>query len=144
MELARIEQLLETYFEGDTTLQEEATLRAYFSSAEVAPHLQQYQSLFASFAKAQAESFTREIVLPKENKIASRWWVGVAASLLVAVGVFGFFNQEPSLTTEEKEALAAFEQTREAFKMISQNFNEGAEELAYLQKFNETKNKILK
>tara|TARA_R100000935_G_scaffold42923_1_gene65232 strand:+ start:54588 stop:55022 length:435 start_codon:yes stop_codon:yes gene_type:complete len=144
MELAKIEQLLEAYFEGNTTLQEEATLRSYFSSAEVAPHLQQYQLMFASFAKAQTESFTRDIVLPKEHKTTSRLWIGIAASLLVAVGVFGFFNQEPSLTAEEKEAIAAFEKTREAFKMMSQNFNEGAEELAYIQNFKETKNKILK
>lgn len=144
MELAKIEQLLEAYFEGNTTLQEEATLRAYFSSAEVAPNLQQYQPLFASLAKAQTEGYTREIILPKENKTTSRWWIGIAASLLVAVGVFGFFNQEPSLTAEEKEAIAAFEQTREAFKMMSQNFNEGAEELVYIQNFKETKNKILK
>ncbi len=145
MELTNIEQLLETYFEGNTTLQEEATLRSYFSSAEVAPHLQQYIPLFAGFAKAQAERSMREIVLPKEEKSSnSRWWIGIAASLLVAVGVFGFFNQEPSLTAEEKEAIAAFEKTREAFKMMSQNFNEGAEELVYIEKFKETKNRILK
>jgi hypothetical protein len=144
MELANIEKLLEAYFEGNTTLQEEATLRTYFSSAKVAPHLQQYQPLFASFVKAQTEGFTREIVLPKEDKTTSRWWMGIAASLLVAVGVFGFFNQEPSFTAEEKEAIAAFEKTREAFKMMSQNFNDGAEELAYIQNFTETTNKILK
>lgn len=144
MELAKIEQLMEAYFEGNTTLQEETALRAYFSAAEVAPHLQKYQPLFRSFTKAKTESFTREIVLPKENKTMARWWIGIAASLLVAVGVFGFFNQESSLTAEEKEAIAAFEKTREAFKMMSQNFNEGAEELVYIQNFKETKNKILK
>lgn len=144
MELAKIEQLLEAYFEGNTTLQEETTLRTYFSSTEVAPQLEQYAPMFTSFAKAQEERFTREIILPKENKTIGRWWIGVAASLLVALGVFGFFNQEPSLTAEEKEAIAAFEKTREAFKMISQNFNEGAEELVYIQNFKETTNKILK
>lgn len=144
MELAKIEQLLETYFEGNTTLQEEATLRSYFSGNEIAPHLEQYHPLFQSFAQAQREHSRRELVLPKENKATSRWWIGIAASLLVAVGVFGFFNQEPSLTSEEKEALVAFEKTREAFKMMSQNFNEGAEELVYIQHFKEVKNKILK
>jgi hypothetical protein len=144
MELAKIEQLLEAYFEGNTTLQEEATLRTYFSGNKVAPHLEQYQPLFQGFAAAQEELSTRKLVLPEENKSTSRWWIGIAASLLVAVGVFGFFNQEPTLTAEEKEALIAFEKTKEAFKMISKNFNDGAEELAYIQNFKETKNKILK
>ncbi|RDK87190.1 hypothetical protein [Marinirhabdus gelatinilytica] len=144
MELAKIEQLLEAYFEGNTTLEEEAILRAYFTKTNVAPHLQQYQPIFAGFAQAQGERSVREIVLPKGPKTASRWWVGIAATLLVAIGVFGFFNQEPTLTAEEKEALAAFEKTKEAFKLMSQNFNEGAEELVYIQKFKETKNKILK
>lgn len=144
MELAKIEQLIEAYFEGNTTLQEEATLRTYFSSSEVAPQVEKYAPMFISFAKAQEERLTRKIILPKENKTIGRWWIGIAASLLVAIGVFSFFNQEPSLSAEEKEAIAAFEKTREAFKMISKNFNDGAEELVYIQNFKETTNKILK
>ena len=144
MELARVQQLLDAYFDGITTLQEEATLRSYFSGNNVAPQFQEYQPFFVGISAVQKEKSTRPISLPEEEKTVSRWWIGVAASLLVAVGVFGFFNQEPSLTAEEKEAIAAFEKTKEAFKLISQSFNEGAEELVYIQNFNETKNKILK
>ncbi|MAM29197.1 MAG: hypothetical protein CMC13_09245 [Flavobacteriaceae bacterium] len=144
MELTKVEQLLASYFEGTTTLQEEAELRAYFSGSDVAPHLQAYQPMFAAFAQSKDETFTREVVLPKEKKTTNRWWLGIAASLLVAIGVFGFFNQEPTLTAEEKEAMIAFEKTKEAFKLLSQNFNDGAEELTYINNFTETKNKILK
>ncbi|MAZ71727.1 MAG: hypothetical protein CMC70_01140 [Flavobacteriaceae bacterium] len=144
MELARVKQLLDAYFEGATTLQEEATLRSYFSGSQVAPELQQYQPLFTGIVAVQKEKSTRLLHLPEEKKTISRWWIGAVASMVLAAGIFGLLNQEPSLTTEEKEALAAFEKTREAFKMLSQNFNEGAEELVYIHNFKETKNKILK
>ncbi|WP_432410275.1 hypothetical protein [Rasiella sp. SM2506] len=144
MELARVQQLLDAYFEGTSTLQEEATLRSYFSGNTVAPQFKEYQPFFAGISATQKEKSIRPLSLPVEEKIMSRWWIGMVASLVIAAGVFGFFNQEPSLTTEEKEAIAAFEQTREAFKMMSQNFNEGAEELVYIHNFKEAKNKILK
>ncbi len=43
MALDKIEQLLEKYFEAETSIAEENELRVYFSSQDVAQHLQQYQ-----------------------------------------------------------------------------------------------------
>lgn len=42
MELDRIENLLEKYFEGETTIAEENELKVYFSSSDVA---QRFESL---------------------------------------------------------------------------------------------------
>ncbi|QIE60778.1 hypothetical protein G5B37_14805 [Rasiella rasia] len=144
MELTKVEQLVSAYFEGNTTLQEEALLRTYFSEDEVAPHLASYKPLFNAMAIAQDETFNKELLFPQPQKTKNRWWIGIAASALVAVGVAGFFMQQPTLTAEEKEAIAAFEKTKEAFQLLSSNFNEGAQELAYIGKFAETKDKILK
>ena len=46
MEQSKIEFILEKYFEGETNIAEENELRTYFSSTDVAQHLQQYQPLF--------------------------------------------------------------------------------------------------
>ena len=46
MDYKYIEQLLERYWEGETTLQEEAILRAFFSQDDVPAHLMKYKSLF--------------------------------------------------------------------------------------------------
>ncbi len=44
MELDKIENILEKYFQGETTIAEENELKEYFSSPNVAQHLEQYQA----------------------------------------------------------------------------------------------------
>jgi len=144
MELARIEKLLDAYFEGNTSLAEEETLRKYFSQNEVAPHLAAYKPMFDGLTLAKQEVSVKEIDLPQQQFKVKRWWYGVAASVVIAIGVAGFVFSEPKLSQEEQEALIAFQKTREAMQMMSQNFNEGAEELTYISTFTQTKNKILK
>ena len=46
MDYKYIEQLLERYWEGETTLQEEAILRAFFSQDDVPANLMRYKALF--------------------------------------------------------------------------------------------------
>ena len=46
MDYKYIEQLLERYWEGETTLQEESILRAFFSQDDVPACLMKYKSLF--------------------------------------------------------------------------------------------------
>ena len=47
MDYKYIEQLLERYWEGETTLQEEAILRAFFSQPDMPAHLRKFQPLFS-------------------------------------------------------------------------------------------------
>ena len=144
MELANIESLLEAYFEGDTTLKQEELLRTYFKSDNVAAHLAPYISLFAGLEAARDEVSERELRLPEPSESNRRWWLGIAASFLIAIGVGGYFFSQPSYTQEEKEAIAAFQKSKESLLLLSKNFNKGAEELAYLGQFTESKNRILK
>ena len=46
MDYKYIDQLLERYWQGETTLQEEAILRAFFSQDDVPASLMKYKSLF--------------------------------------------------------------------------------------------------
>ena len=145
MELAKIESLLEAYFEGNTSLSEEAQLRAYFKKGSVAAHLKQYQPLFQGLEKARGEVSQREISLPQKSglKIKSLWY-GIAASAVIGLFVANYMFSEPSLSQDQEEALTAFKESKKAMFLLSENFNKGALQLAHVNQFTETKNRILK
>jgi len=146
MELAKIETLLEAYFEGETTLAEENILREYFSGINVAPHLEAYKNLFIGLKNAQAEVSEREVILPEVTKISNRWWLSIAASVVIVLGVVGlqFSGNTNQLTSEEQQALTEFNKTKETLLLLSKSFNKGTGELAVLGEFTVAKNKILK
>jgi len=146
MELAKIEILLDAYFEGETSLEQESTLREYFATNNVAPHLAAYQQLFVGLKAAQEEVLEREITLPSDTTSGSskRWWYGIAASFIVVIGIASLLMSGNQISQEEQEALMAFNETKETLLLLSKSFNKGTEELAVLGQFTESKNLILK
>ena len=146
MELAKIEVLLEAYFEGETSLDQESTLREYFATKNVAPHLAAYQQLFVGLKAAQEEVLEREISLPSvsTSNSSNKWWYGIAASFIVVIGVTSLLMSGNQFSQEEQEALMAFNETKETLLLLSESFNSGTNELAILGQFTETKNLILK
>jgi len=144
MELAKIEALLDSYFEGKTSLDQEKTLREYFSSAAIAPHLIAYQGLFVGLKNAQKEISKREVRLPQASTNSRRWWLSIAASVVILLGVVGLQFSGNQMTSEEQHALAEFNKSRATLLLMSKSFNEGTQELAVIGQFTETKNRILK
>lgn len=145
MELARIERLLEAYFEGNTSLAEEAMLRDYFKSNRVDTSLQMYQPLFAGLEMAGGEVSQREIEMPvKSSDFQNKWWYSIAASVAIVLTVGGMLFSNPSMSQEEKEALATFNESKKALLLLSENLNKGTGQLALVNQFTETKNRILK
>jgi len=55
-----IEQLIERYFECQTTLHEEQILRTFFAGEDVPGHLMQYAELFQYENEAKAETLDNE------------------------------------------------------------------------------------
>jgi len=144
MELAKIEALLDAYFEGETSLEQESVLREYFASNNVAPHLAAYQNLFVGLKAAQEEVLEREISLPTTSATPRKWWYSIAASAVVVIGVASLLMPSNQLTAEEQEALTAFNETKETLLLLSKSFNKGTGELAVLDQFTQAKNLILK
>ncbi len=144
MESSKIETLLEIYFEGNTTLEQEKMLREYFSSRVVADHLESHKPLFAAFSEAKLETSQREISLSKKQRTSNFWKYGIAAMFTLIIGVTAFFLSQSGHTQEEKEALAAFEKSKEIMYLLSSNLNQGAEKLEHVSQFTITKNEILK
>lgn len=74
MELAKIEQLLNAYFEGETNLEDEKILRNYFLNENVPTHLLQYKPIFVGLEAARKERLQKEIDLPKPETAAFTNW----------------------------------------------------------------------
>lgn len=144
MEYNNIHTLLDAYFEGNTTLIEEQTLRTYFESSDVADDLLPYKSLFVSYSVAAAEVSQKPIVLPKAPNSTNYWWLSIAATVVIILGVAGFIQSNNSLSSEEEQALAALHQSKDAMLLLSQKLNKGTQTLLLVDQFTESKNRILK
>lgn len=144
MELVRIQQLLERYFEGTTNLSEENELRDYFTGTHVDPQLQSYVPIFSGFIVAQEETSSRTVELPSQNKSNRFFNWGIAASFALFFGIFGvwYFNSSTGLSQEEQEALMAYNEARETLLLVSENLNKGTSQIQHLQAFGEGASKI--
>jgi len=152
MELNKIENLLEKYFQGETTIAEEKELREYFSSPNVAQHLEQYKSMFGYFSLAKEQKSTYEI--PLQTKKRNVAWLSIAASAVILLGIGTYyFAREQSTTTAiaSKTELGTYDDPEEALKatqkalaLLSNNVNVGIESVQYIKEYEQSKNKIFK
>lgn len=148
MALDRIEKLIDKYFEGETSIAEEKELKEYFSSPDVAQHLEQYQAVFGYFSQAKQEQFSATIPLQskKQTKVV---WLSIAASVVVMLSIGYFTYQNVSETNQESLGViddpeVAFRETQKALALISKHVNTGIESVSYLNEYQESKNKIFK
>ncbi|QLC67703.1 hypothetical protein LPB248_15730 [Flavobacterium sp. LPB0248] len=152
MELNKIEEILEKYFQGETSIAEENQLKEYFSSSNVAQHLEQYKPMFGYFSQAKEQKSTYEI--PLQSKKRNVAWLSIAASAVVMLGIGTyFFVSEKNDTTavasqtelgtydDPEEALKA---TQKALALLSNNVNVGIESVQYIKEYEQSKNKIFK
>ena len=144
MVLTKIEQLLEKYDNGETTLQEEQQLKNYFSQETVAPHLEMYKPLFTYFLVNQQEQFTKDVPLKPQS---NNWykWISVAAVAVIMLSVY--FNKPDqdlygTYSPEEKEL--AYNEVKQSLEMISSHFNKGASSINYLNEVENATSLIFK
>ncbi|MDF9830084.1 hypothetical protein [Parabacteroides sp. PF5-6] len=86
--MRRIEDLLDKYFEGETSAAEEQELRQFFASDAVPEHLRIHQPLFAYFAEEirKEEATTVRRQMPQRRRVLL-WVSGVAAAVLLLLGI---------------------------------------------------------
>lgn len=152
MESGKIEILLEKYFEGETTIAEEKELTNYFSSSDVAQHLEQYKPLFGYFSTAKEQLFSQEITpLSKPDIKRNRAWLSIAASVVVLLGAgtFTYFNYDNNKASKQDlgtydDPEVAFRETQKALSLLSQNVNVGVESMEHIQEYQNSKNLIFK
>ncbi len=151
MELANIEQLLEKYFEGETTTAEEIQLKQYFSTEQVAAHLEHYKPLFVYLTAEKEEEFKPTLSLKTKKRLTVAR-ISLAASVVFLIGTFTFLNYKPtpspqvahtelgSFETPEE----AFEETQKVLALLSEKVNIGMESVNYIHEYENSKNLIFK
>lgn len=158
MDLDRINDLLQKYWNAETSLEEEEQLRAFFAKEPVPENLKETASLFRYFEQQKRLgvddlAFDRELKkkLKPAGKMINFSFVQIAriaAGLLVVVAATFFVRQEikkaypdePEDTYDDPKV--AFEETKKALMMISKSFNKAQKEASKINVFNEATDKM--
>ena len=141
MELTNIEKLLVKYENAETTLEEENSLRTYFSSNKVAPHLKEYQLIFNYFKNNTDETYTKKIILNTKTK--NNNWRMVAASVILLFCAYSGLHKINQYN-EKKQAAENLAQITNVLKLVSINLNKGNQALKKLHVYEDSVNKIFK
>jgi hypothetical protein len=136
MDWANIERLLQKYENAETTLAEEQFLKEVFEADDIPAHLHYYKMLFNTFRISKDELFEPQL---KISKTKYYWkFLPIAASLvlLFSIGI-GYEKYE-----KRQQAKAAFEETKKALDMLSNNMNKGNLAFVQLKEYQITTDKI--
>lgn len=147
MEPHKIEEIIAKYFEGESTLAEERMLSEYFSSKNIAPHLITYKPLFQFVEKEKNQQSNVQISKKILEKKSKPWFALAAAVCLFSVGILWVYDSQVNSTPTDgtiDDPELAYEETKKALLLVSENLNKGMNKTVYLSEFNKSKNLIFK
>ena len=158
MDSKRLEELLQRYWECETSLEEEQELREYFCTEQVPEQWKEASTLFHYFEKQRKQTLTGtfdESVVTKINAPKGRMMSLVQISLRIAAGVavvlaaVFFVRQEIRKNSNElvledtyDDPEKALEETKKALMMISKGFGRAEAQAKKINLINEAQDKI--
>jgi hypothetical protein len=145
-----IDFLLELYFEGETSIDQERKLKAYFNTDDVDDRHQQFAGLFGYFSTAQTEKLEKDLEIKLQKKtnvtklrIMRNRFIGIAASLAIILSsIFimnNYMNKQATIemaTVDDPEA--ALEATMDALAYLGVQFNKGTESMEQIKTLSRT------
>lgn len=161
MDSKQLEQLLEKYWNCETSLEEEKQLREYFRGS-VPENLKDTADLFRYYEAQQSHSVEGtdfDAVVRKKIKQQQPQgksvsmvfnFARIAAGLLVVITATYFVRQEvrkaypPEIVDTYSDPKLALEETKKALMMISKGFNKAQREAGKIKVFNEAEEKLQK
>lgn len=162
MEYNKIRELLERYWEGESSLEDEEMLRSFYAAehTDLPPDLLEAQPLFRYFGEAADMELPAlpaiETVVAQLPPVVKQqpWehWMKYAAVFLIAIGLgyAGRQYQEKQhridVVTAQKDTYddpqKAFAATQKALRLLAKNLNKGTSQVQKLSYFNEATERI--
>lgn len=141
MDCKNIKALLDKYWEGETSLEEEQVLRRYFNEEKVAKDLEAFRPLFLYLKQEKQQSSTQsfeQLVQPTNVRFLWLKTAIAAASIVLVLLLGGLVYQENNRPAHklaaENSALAkdtykdpeqAYQEAKAALLLISKGLNKG-------------------
>lgn len=152
MEYSTAKELLEKYWNCETSLHEEEMLRRYFQQGNIPPDLKKYRDMFGYFSgereKELAGEFDGRILGMLDTKKGGRQrFLGilykVAAALLLILSFVVINDRFIRVKDQAKQIVEdtfndpekALEETKKVLLFMSEKLNRGKEEITRLNKF---------
>lgn len=157
MDSKEIGQLLEKYWNCETSLEEEQLLRNYFNGPQVADQLKEAAELFRFFEMERRRTLGADFDLniertvkrsDRKGKVVSmvRWIqvARIAAGVLVVAAAGYFIKTEVDKKNEGNitDPKVALEETKKALMLISKSFGKARDGAGKINLFNEAEEKI--
>ena len=154
MDSKQVELIIDKYWAGNTSLEEEKQLQVFFKSNDVPPHMEMYKDLFVSPELAihpkLDKQFDAELISRiSEDQISSKWTMfkvaAIALILLIAsISVFQIDTKPVFAEDTFESPEEALEETKKAFILIAEAMNKGEQPVNMLSKLDQTNEKIKK
>jgi len=130
MEREQIAQLLEKYWQVETTVEEEKMLAEYFRGPDVPAEWEMYREIFSFYEQERKvkpgeglEERIMERVRPRP-KLWGAWW-SAAACIVVALGISVYQRDTPTIKDTYDDPQQALAAVQKALLVASRNMNKG-------------------
>lgn len=156
MKTNEVKNLLHSFYEGDTTPEEELLLRDYFNSDDVVQELLDEKTIFLSLAQcdiievsnhisSQIDALITNLDQESDKKVSFTpkiliRWISVAACVALLTTA-GFYFFQPYISNDDQVLVEEINHTPEvdilqvekALALLSSNFNKGMEQIDGMQ-----------
>jgi hypothetical protein len=162
--IAEIRKLLDRFYTGETTLEEEQILQDYFSSTSIPEELMPDRDLFRSLGTSDSVAVPEDlnqkildVIDQQEKKVVRTRRIsvfslsGLAAGLLVVIALYmGYFRADRpgmlahQLTDTYENPQDAYEEARRTLAFVSAKLNTGTSGLEHVKQVSKTTSDPLK
>lgn len=147
MNSEEIKRLLEKYYEGETTSEEELLLKKFFSMDNVPQDLRSDQEIFRYYMQAAeipepSADFEKKIIsaIDSEDKNSGRFkrkrvfvtLSGIAAAMIILTGSYFFFTNRSVPRDTYSDPEVAYAETMKILQQVSVRLNQGTKALGHL------------